>query len=160
ETGKRKVLVDGGSYARYLPSGHLVYIRGGTLMAVPFDLGRLETGPPVPVLEGVMESSLGSGGFSVANDGSLVYISGGSDGRVGEGAMTLVQVDRNGVGNPLKAPARPYRLPRVSPDGQQLAVGIAEARNDIWLYNLASTKLSRLTFEGTNFGHQWTRDGK
>ena len=36
------------------PSGHLVYIRNGTLLAVPFDLKRLETsGPPVPVLEGV-----------------------------------------------------------------------------------------------------------
>ena len=105
------------------PSGHLVYIRNGTLLAVPFDLKRLETsGPPVPVLEGVQETDIGAGQFSLANNGSLVYVPGADSGD----ATTLVWVDRNGAAEPLKALPRAYRLPRLSPDGQQVALIIAE----------------------------------
>ena len=50
-TGERRVLVQGGTFPRYLPSGHLVFIRAGSLMAIPFDLKTLETrGVPVEVL--------------------------------------------------------------------------------------------------------------
>jgi Tol biopolymer transport system component len=158
-TGKRKVLVNGGTYARYVPSGHLIYIRSATLLAVPFDLERLETtGPPVAVLEGVQETAVGGGNFSVADNGSLVYIPGNA-GSVGE-ASTLVWVDRKGAAEPLKAPPRPYRLPRLSPDGQQLAVIVGEARNDIWIYSLVRGTLTRLTSDGVNADLSLTRDGK
>ena len=57
ETGQRKVLFEGGHRAWYSPSGHIVYIHFGTLLAVPFDLERLAvTGPPAPVVDGVFES--------------------------------------------------------------------------------------------------------
>ena len=47
ETGERKVLIQGGSDARYVPTGHIVYVRAGALMAAPFDLDRQEvTGSP------------------------------------------------------------------------------------------------------------------
>ena len=48
ETGQRKWLLEGGSDARYVPTGHLVFAREARLLAVPFDLDRLEvTGPEV-----------------------------------------------------------------------------------------------------------------
>ena len=54
ETGERRVIVEAGTHARYSPTGHLMYARGGTLMALPFDSEGLEvTGDAVPVLEGV-----------------------------------------------------------------------------------------------------------
>jgi Protein kinase domain/WD40-like Beta Propeller Repeat len=57
DTGEQHVLVKGGASARYLPTGHLVYLQRGVLMAVPFDARRLQlTGPPVAMLEGVMQS--------------------------------------------------------------------------------------------------------
>ena len=57
-TGERTVVVEGGSDARYLPTGHLVYALGNTLLAVPFDVERLEvTGGPVPVVEGVSRAT-------------------------------------------------------------------------------------------------------
>jgi hypothetical protein len=40
-TGEQKTLIEGGSKPHYLPTGHIVYARGGSLMAVPFDLARL-----------------------------------------------------------------------------------------------------------------------
>ncbi len=58
-TGERTVLVEGGSDARYLPTGHLLYALGGTLLAVPFDVDRLEVaGGPVPLVEGVSRATL------------------------------------------------------------------------------------------------------
>ena len=57
-SGERKTLVDGGSDARYVPTGHLVYAVGGIVFAVPMDLRRLEvTGGPVPIVEGVRRAA-------------------------------------------------------------------------------------------------------
>ncbi len=62
ETGERKVLIEGGRDARYVPTGHLVYVLDGTLLAVPFDLDKLEvTGGLIPMAEGVMTAGLRSG---------------------------------------------------------------------------------------------------
>jgi hypothetical protein len=75
-SGERKVLIQGGSDARYLPTGHLVYAIGGSLLAVAFDVERLEVGSaPVPILEGVRRADASSSGgahFSVAANGTLV----------------------------------------------------------------------------------------
>lgn len=156
KTGNRKVLVNGGTNPRYASSGHLIYIRSGTLLAVPFDLKRLEvTGPPVPLVEGVLETA-GIGQFSVANNGTLVYISGTSQGT----PKTLVWVDRKGVAESLNVPARSYGFPRISPDGQQVAVWMQGAPGDIWIYSLAHDTLTRLTFDGNSVLPAWTRDGK
>jgi len=113
------------------------------LLAVPFDLKRLEvTGPPVSILEGVSTNPItGAAQFAIAADGSLAYVAGGSKG----GDSTLLWVDRKGAAEPLPAPPRAYLLPRLSPDGQRLAVGIAAANRALWLYDLARGTLSRLT---------------
>jgi len=85
ETGERRVLVEGGTYARYAPSGHLVYARAGGLLAVPFDLKRLQvTGPPVSILEGVsMGSAFGVAQFSASANCTLAYVPGGLSGAEG-----------------------------------------------------------------------------
>ncbi|MEO8348112.1 MAG: protein kinase, partial [Acidobacteriota bacterium] len=106
ETGERKILVEGGTLGRYSPSGHLLYVRAGNLLAVPFDLARLAvTGPPVPVLKGVFESvNQGSAHFDVARNGSLAYVPGGAEGA----ERTVVWVDRQGKAEPLPLPQRAY----------------------------------------------------
>src|SRR6185436_12032293 len=77
-TNKYSVLIRGGSDARYVQSGvqsgHLVYTAGGTLVAVPFDLARLEpSGPPVTVLPRLVRKWGGAGDFDVARNGTLAY---------------------------------------------------------------------------------------
>ena len=78
KTGQRKKLVDGGTDARYLSTGHLVYVREGVMFAVPFDAGRLELrGGSVVMLEGIAESAAyqtGAAQFSISRAGSLVYL--------------------------------------------------------------------------------------
>jgi len=158
ETGERRVLLEGGAYARYVPSGHLVYARSGGLMAVPFDLKRLEvSGPPVSILEGVSTSPLsGAAQFSISGDGSFIYVPGGSS----FGERTLVWVDRKGAVRPLPAPPRAYASPRLSPDGQRLAVGIQDTNPGLWLYELGRGTLTRLAATALVPFPTWMPDGK
>ena len=96
ETLEERSLIPGVG-ARYSPTGHIVYAVAGTLLAVPFDLDRLEvTGNPVPVVEGVMTKASGVADFDLAADGSLVYGSGS-----GRGAQEVVWVDRDGLETPM-----------------------------------------------------------
>ena len=79
-SGEPKTLIEGGSDARYVPTGHLVYAAEGTLFAVAFDLQRLKvTGARSPVVENVRWSggrTTGASHFSISSTGSLIYIPG------------------------------------------------------------------------------------
>ena len=156
-TATSKVLIRGGSDARYLPSGHLVYGVAGTLRAVAFDLKRLEVvGTPAPVLEGVTTTTSGAADIAVAANGSLVYVAGVAG---GGGQQTVVSVDRQGRASALPGlPLDSYRDVRVSPDGARLALATA---TDVWTYDLARATLSRLTTDPANDTRMlWTADAQ
>jgi Tol biopolymer transport system component len=158
-TGERRDLIQGGTQPRYSPSGHLIYAQGGSLMAVPFDPRKLAvTGAAVPVMEGVLQSVFtGAAQYSLSSAGSLLYVSGG----VQTFQRRLVWVSRNGAEQPLAAPARAYRAPRLSPDGRRVAVAIEEREGQVWLYDLSRETLTRFTFDGnSNLNPIWTPDGK
>ena len=162
ETGKWQTLFEGGSYARYVSSGHIVYVHGGALLAIPFDLARLHvTGSPTPIQQGVVTTAATSGGaeYDVSDSGSLAYVPGST--RPPE--RTLVLVDRKGVGKELPAPGNSYFTPRISPDGKLLAVQIFNAGSeDLWIYDFARNTLMRLTFSGGGGSATplWTPDGR
>jgi Tol biopolymer transport system component len=158
-SGQRRDLIQRGTNPRYASSGHLVYALGGTVMAVPFDRQRLEVkGTPIPVIENVLQLPLtGAAQYSFSETGSMVYVSAS----VSAAQRRLVWVNRNGSEEPLAAPARTYRHPRLSPDGRRLAVAIEEQETQIWLYDFARETLTRLTIDGkTNTSPLWTPDGK
>ena len=159
-TGERRTLIERGAHARYVPTGHLVYALEDKLLAAPFDLDQLQvTGPPAVVLAGIeiFTEELGETPFSVSENGSLVY----TTGDVGASELTLVWVDHQGAVEPLALPPRVYDDPRLSPDGQRLAVEIWKEGNfDIWICHIPRGTLTRLTFEGDNFDPLWTPDGK
>jgi serine/threonine-protein kinase len=158
-TGERRTLVSQGTQPRYAPSGHLVYARGTTLMAVPFDPQRLGViGTTVPVVEGILQSRFtGATQYSLSSTGSLVYVTAGAQ----AAESRMVWVNRNGVEQPVAAPARAYRIPRLSPDGRRIAVNIDEQETQVWLYDLSRDTLTRLTFEGKlNGAPTWSPDGK
>ena len=159
-TGESRVLVRGGSHGHYVPSGHLVYVAGGTLRAVPFDVVRLEThGAPVTVLPRLVTTAGGAGFFAVATDGTLTYMDAPSP--TAGADRTLVWVDRQGREEPLAAPPRAYIQPRVSPDGTRVAVVVQGEGSDIWLWDLARQTLSRRTFDpAADFFPVWTPDGR
>ena len=77
-TNTQTVLVRGGSHAHYVPTGHLLYVAGGVLRAVPFDAARLAvTGTSVPVLDQVTTTQMGSLHLAFSPNGTLVYLPGG-----------------------------------------------------------------------------------
>jgi Tol biopolymer transport system component len=159
-SGQRKKLLHGGFYARYLPSGQVVYMHEGTLFAVPFDLKRLEvTGQPAPILEGVLTVPLYAGAqFSFSETGSLAYV----PGRSGGVNVSIYWMDREGKFTPLRETPGDYRNPALSPDGKRLALDIGDAkRRDIWVYEWERDALTRMTFAGeANAYPVWTPDGK
>jgi serine/threonine-protein kinase len=155
-TGARKVVIQGGSYARYLPSGHLVFLRSGTLMAAPFDTTRLElTGPPTPVIEGVHESLQGAGAFSCSRSGTCAYVAGG----MAAAQREIVLTDRNGAEQVLPLPPRRYAYPRFSPKGDALSVQIAQVNCEVMVYDLARGTFTRVSVDGDNHRPVWTPDG-
>jgi serine/threonine-protein kinase len=160
ETGEQRVIGQGGASPIYLPTGHLVFGRAGVLLAMPFDLDRLEvTGPPVPILEGVaMNTGTGAEQYATAA-GSLVYLPGPASATRRE----LVWVDQRGAARPLSVEKRPYSEVAVSPDGQRIALGVmGQAGNqDIWVYDIARGTLNRVTFSpGLDASPIWNPDGR
>jgi serine/threonine-protein kinase len=166
DSSERKTLVNGGSDGRFLPTGHIVYALGGALLAVPFDLRRLEVrGGPVPILEGVRrgntpEINPGVAHFSVSTTGTLIYAPGPLSLTAAD--QELIRVDLKGSVQPLKLPRGPYETPRVSPDGRYLAFGTEDAREAVvWIYELSgATAMRRLTVGGRNRYPIWSSDGK
>jgi serine/threonine-protein kinase len=170
DTGEQHTLVKGGADPRYVPTGHLVYIQNATLMAVPFDAQRVQVnGPPVAILDGVMQSSnmsngvieSGMGQYAISDSGTLLYASGGI---YPMASGFLFRVDRKGVATQLNAPKGAYFVVRTSPDGKSLAVAKAANTNrltDIWLVDINSGNSTRLTTQqGSNMWPIWSADGK
>lgn len=166
-TGQQTVLVTGGADGRYVSTGHLVYLRLGTLMAVPFDARRLvATGAARGLVDGVMqaanrdlsdmENTLAAQ-FTVAETGALVYVTGGA---MPAPNRTLAWVDRQGTIQALLAPPRAYRRPRVSPDGRHVAVSTQGDISQIWSYDIARGALSAVTADGQSDYGIFSPDGK
>jgi eukaryotic-like serine/threonine-protein kinase len=156
---QRKAVVHGGFFARYVPTGHVVYMHEGTLFAVPFDPKRLEvTGLPAPILEGVSAvPGDGSAQFSFSNGGNLMYVAGYS----GFQTVSIYWMDREGKFTPLRETPGNYYSPAFSPDGKRLALQISDGKkNDIWVYDWEHDTLTRLTFSGGNLNPIWTPDGQ
>jgi serine/threonine-protein kinase len=159
---KVKTLHRGGTYGRYVPaskdSGYLVYVTPGTLFAVPFDPVKLEVrGNPAPVLEQVTYSpGDGSAQFAITESpsgpGTSVFTSGG----VGQQQLTVQWLDSTGKTQPLLSKPGAYLFPRLSPDGERLAIN---AGSDAWIYEARRDTMTRLTFNGGGFP-VWSPDSR
>jgi hypothetical protein len=157
KTGKYKTILEGGSSARYSPTGHLVYARGGKLFAVRFDVKKLAvTGQPFPLLEGLFSSrNTGMAAFSISASGDLVYAPGPTEG----GRRLPVWVDRQGHTKAFDLPLRSYLHPRLAPDEKQLAVEIEGPAHDIFSYDLSRGVMTRLSFDGSSHWPMWSPGG-
>ena len=119
DTGVVRDLLPTGTRPRYVPSGHLLYAAAGTVQAVGFDLGTLEVDADrqATVLEGLVTKPNGAANFDIADDGSLVYLSGG-----GLNRRQLVWVDR--LGRATDAATLEADLFRTVSSGGQAATGL------------------------------------
>ncbi|MEE8162164.1 MAG: protein kinase, partial [Acidobacteriota bacterium] len=156
ETREQKILIEDGRQPTYVKTGHLIYEQAatGNLMAVPFDLARLEVASsPVPVLQGVRQSALVD--YALSDEGTLVYLPRETN------LQRLVWVDRKGTESRIIQEEVSFNTPRISPNGEQVAIGITKAGEpqNIWIYDLVSESLRRLTF-GVGSVATWSPDGQ
>ncbi len=165
-SAERKVVFRGGRAAQYLPTGHLVYALGTSLLAIPFDLATLEVrGGPVSMLEGLRRATSrgesGAAPFAVSSTGSLVYVPGSTS---ATSLQTLALADRTGKVLPLGLPPQPYNHARISPDGRQMVFGTGTddgKESIVWVADLrAGSSVRRLTFGGKNGYPIWSRDSR
>ena len=155
-SGQPKVVQRGGSYGRYLPSGHLVYVSAGTLFAAPFDLDRLEvTGQPLPALEG-MRANAGRETRSLPCRPPARWCTSGSKHK----RRIADRLDGSeGKTTVLRALPTNWFEARFAPDGSRLAVRIIDKDSDIWVYEWARDALARVTAGGGGWP-VWTPDGR
>jgi Tol biopolymer transport system component len=160
--GQRRTLIRGGYYARYLPTGHIVYVHEGTLFAAAFNPSRLElTGAAVPIVEGVTtNASFGGAQFAVSASGTLVYLPGDVRTRASE-ITPLLLVDRTGKSTTLRATPAVWLDLAFAPDGKRLVAAIgAESDVSLWMLDMTRDALSRLTFgEDPEVNTTWSPDG-
>ena len=160
-SGKHRVIVNDAKYARYVASGHLLYITTNkTLMVVPFHQNSMKiTGEPMPMIEGMRLGDLGAADLAVSETGTLVYATG-----AGEGKTELVWVTRDGKAQPVDPDWQgQFTDPALSPDGKQLAVSVStlSGRWDVWIKQLDRGLAVNLTLDGRgSFFPAWTPDGR
>jgi serine/threonine-protein kinase len=166
DTGKRKTLIRGGYWPRYLPTsgptGHLLYMHAGALYGVGFDPGSLELmGTPTVLLDDVAaDPSFGGGGgqFDFSRTGTFVYLSGKTQGA----SYPISWLDASGKTAPLVSSSGNYGVPRLSPDGKRMAYLAAGAKgSDVWVYDIDRGTPTQLTFTGgQTYELAWARDSK
>ena len=159
QKGTYRAIARGGDNGRYVPTGHLTFVRDATLFAVPFDLARLTTtGAEVPIVENISTvGPNGTGDYSVSDSGLLVYFQ-----ALNAAGTLMTWVDRKGVLQPIPGQAwRKWGTGRLSPDGQHIANSILDPKGtDIWVMDLARGATTRLTFGGDYDFPIWTPDAK
>lgn len=163
KSGERKVIIEDGTDAQYLPTGHLAFARDGVIFAVAFDANRLQTiGRPVPVVEGVKRSAFATrrvAQFRVSTNGTAIYFPGPASSAAG--LLGLGLFDRKGPIELLKVPRGAYEHPRLSPDGQRIA--FSSESGAIWIHDLSGKSAARrLTVDGqgTNRYPVWSADSQ
>jgi serine/threonine-protein kinase len=164
DSGKGRVLVEGGHSPRFAPSGHLLFVRERSLLAASFDLQKLElTGEPIQVVDALGVAVLGayrSARYDVSQGGTLGYIIDKVSTRSGQ----LAFVDRQGKATAAFEERGMFLTPRLSPDGGQIAYAAVDGRSgqrNIWIGNLKRGTRTRLTLGADSSNDPiWTPDGQ
>jgi serine/threonine-protein kinase len=155
-----KIVLKGGSAARYTSTGHLVYASGQILKAIAFDPDTQQTrGDPVslPDIEIATTPDNAAAEFAVSGTGTLIFI---TPNESAEDLRTLSWVDRHGKEDPLPLAPGQYQYPRISPDGTRVALDVVGANRDIWILDLQRPTLTRLTDGPTeDLVPVWSPDG-
>jgi Tol biopolymer transport system component/predicted Ser/Thr protein kinase len=159
DSNEHRILLDSGTAPSFAPTDQIVFARAGSLFGVRLDSARgAAVGSPVPVVQGVMMDTLsGRAQYALSTNGTLVYVPGGEE----NVQRSLIWVDRRGSAQPLSVAPRGFERPRISPDGQQVALTIREGDADVWVFALERGTLTRLTHEiGEDESPVWNPDGR
>jgi serine/threonine protein kinase len=158
--GEDRTLLSAADSSAIYAQGHLLFVRGTTLVARPFDAQRLAfTGEEVPVAEQILQTGVtNSWAFSASANGVLAYES------AGVSALHLTWLDR--AGKRLGTVGDPGALVtmQLSPDRRTVVATVSDAssgNNDIWLYDAARGLRTRFTLNpASHLTPVWSPDGR
>ena len=165
ETRQWSVLLQNAADARYIPTGHLVFLQQGTLMSVGFDpASQVVMGQPIALVDNVIQAlCLGSRGhtcagqFGISDNGSLLYAAGGI---VPDEENSLEWVDQNGTAQPVTGLKTSYFAPRLSPDGSRIVYQTLGRECQVIVYDMETGIHSPMTLDGFAGFPIWSPDGK
>jgi Tol biopolymer transport system component/tRNA A-37 threonylcarbamoyl transferase component Bud32 len=157
-----KLVINGNSRAAYDPSGYLLYVREGSLIAVPFDTGKLQVqGDPLPIAEAVRYNpAAGGAAITLSRNGVLAYRTFNTV----TGNYKLTWLDRTGNALSTLGEAGFNINPKLSPDGKRVAVQRFDPQTgntDIWVIDALRGIPTRLTFDaGADRDAVWSPNGE
>jgi Tol biopolymer transport system component len=159
ETGEIRDLVPRASFARYVPTGQLLFTRAGTIHVVPFDADRLQvSGDPVVLVDGVEQQwDNGLSPWPVSETGTLAYL----PGSLWTTKRPIVRVSRQGVIEPLDVEPRGYVHVAMAPDGRRLALTeFQNGRVNVLIRDLARGVDTPVPLDAVNAYPLWSPDGR
>ncbi len=151
------LLVSNGFSPVYSETGHLLYLRDNTIKAREFDIETLQVGSEeISLISGIqMNPNWGIAQFSISKNGTLVFIPGKN---LAKGLFSWIH--RNGKKEIIdKFKPAMYGRFSLSPDGNMIAVPIAEKRNDIFILNLVTGASTKISKSGYNWQPLWNSSG-
>jgi eukaryotic-like serine/threonine-protein kinase len=157
-TGEVRVLVHGARYARWSRSGHVLFVRDGQLCARAVDPAAMVATGPTTVMHGPlpMDSVDGFSGYAISDDGTLVFLTREESKR----RTRLATITLDGDVQMWKVPERHYSVPRLSPDGQRVAVTVYDDEGDVWVHDRTRGSWTRVSHTpASEFGPVWDVDG-
>ena len=159
QDGRRTIVVQGGTFGRYVAGGYLTYVNQGTLFAMPFDAEqpKAASATPTAILTDLSYSStFGFAQFDASNTGTFVYRR--SHGR---GQLRPTWIEPGGQTLPLMANAGDYTFPHLSSDGRRLALALTESGvTNIWVHDLRTNRAKRLNTAAGEYSPTWSPDGR
>jgi serine/threonine protein kinase/Tol biopolymer transport system component len=156
--GASRLVLDKAAHPLPLGPGALAYIRGSTLMVIPFDLASLTPmGEPRTLAERIATSDYGGSATADASGaGDLVFLRG--DRRAL--GRSLVRVALDGAVTEISPDADAFMdLHDVSPDGRFAAVSTIRRRNEHWAYDLERHTMTLIDTDGDVWSAIWSADG-
>jgi Tol biopolymer transport system component len=161
QSGERKPVFDGAWMARFAPPATLLVQRRGALLSLAFDpLAAEVRGEERVVLDNVGgEPSSGAGFFAGGEGGVLAYVP--TEALVEETTVVIVEAD--GTSTRLPLPEKRFWYPRFSPDGRSLILDVGSgqgADDELWRYDLAPQRMSRVSFVAGSAIASWSPDGE
>ncbi len=160
-TGGRKRVLERAEGALYVPTGHLLAFRDGTLLAVPFDLGRGETTGAEAAVLGGMGARGAHAPFVVSGSGVLALTRRPAE----EPGRRTAWIDATGRAELIEGPAKPFDWAAISPDGRRFAYGIwdssrSDPPGEFWVRDLERRTTTRLAIRDWMPSAAWSPDGE
>jgi Tol biopolymer transport system component len=150
-------------FARYSPSGRLLYRRGESVFAVTMSLASgTTTGAPEVLFDGVLAAQ--NSALALSADGTLAYLPNSTTtGAQGQIAIVSRSGTVTSVVNESVTLGLASSSLRFSPDAGSIMAAVSSAPNttDLWIHDLGRSARTKLTDQGpNNAGPTWSPDGK